>query len=90
MNNLEQSGTYGGFSYQDASISTGKEINVKEIFGEEYKNIAKDEIAMLEVIKPVVASDKRLGYHSEAHAYMFNEEMIETKIKTLKSQISKN
>jgi len=55
---------------------------------EEYKNIAKDEIAVLEAIKPVVASDKRFGYHSEAHAYLFNEEMIEEKIKTLKSQIN--
>jgi hypothetical protein len=55
---------------------------------EEYKSIAKDELALLEEIKPVVASDKRLGYHSEAHAYMFNEEMIQEKIKTLKSQIN--
>ena len=55
---------------------------------EEYKSIARNEIAVLEEIKPVVASDKRFGYHSEAHAYMFNEEMIETKIKTLKSQVS--
>ena len=37
-------------------------------------------------IKPVVASDKRLGYHSEAHAYMFNEEMIQEKIEELKAQ----
>jgi hypothetical protein len=55
---------------------------------EEYKTIAKDELAVLETIKPVVASDKRLGYHSEAHDYMFNEEMIQEKIKTLKSQIN--
>jgi hypothetical protein len=57
---------------------------------EEYKNIAKDEIAVLEAIKPVVASDKRFGYHSEAHAYMFDTEMIEEKINSLKSQIGKN
>ncbi len=57
---------------------------------EEYKNIAKDEIAVLEAIKPVVASDKRFGYHSEAHAYMFNEEMIEEKIKNLKTQANRN
>ena len=55
---------------------------------EEYKSIAEDELAVLEAIKPVVASDKRLGYHSEAHAYMFNEEMIQEKINTLKSQIA--
>lgn len=55
---------------------------------EEYKGIAKDELAVLEAIKPVVASDERLGYHSEAHAYMFNEEMIQEKIKTLKYQIN--
>ncbi|MCK4982406.1 MAG: hypothetical protein KAS17_05755, partial [Victivallaceae bacterium] len=53
---------------------------------EEYKTIAKDELAVLEAIKPVVASDKRLGYHSEAHAYMFNEEMIQEKINALKKQ----
>jgi len=56
---------------------------------EEYKSIVKDELAVLEEIKPVVGSDKRFGYHSEAHAYMFNAEMIEIKIKTLKSQINK-
>jgi hypothetical protein len=56
---------------------------------EEYKSIAKDELAVLEAIKPVVASDKRLGYHSEAHAYMFNEEMIQEKINALKKQIKK-
>jgi hypothetical protein len=55
---------------------------------EEYKNIAKDEVAVLEAIKPVVASDKRFGYHSEAHAYMFNAEMIEEKINSLKSQLN--
>jgi len=54
---------------------------------EKYKSIAKDELAVLEAIKPVVASDKRLGYHSEAHAYMFNEEMIQEKINALKKQI---
>ena len=55
---------------------------------EEYKSIAKDELAVLEAIKDVVGSDKRFGYHSEAHAYMFNQEMIQEKIKTLKSQIN--
>ena len=54
---------------------------------EEYKNIAKDEITILEAIKAVVASDKRQGYHSEAHAYMFNAEMIQTKIDTLELQL---
>ena len=53
---------------------------------EEYKSIAEDELAVLEAIKPIVASDKRLGYHSEAHAYMFNEELIQEKIEKLKAQ----
>jgi hypothetical protein len=55
---------------------------------EEYKSIAKNELAVLEEIKPVVASDKRQGYHSEAHAYFFNEEMIQEKINTFKIQLN--
>lgn len=55
----------------------------------EYRKIAEDEIALLEQIKPVVASDKRQGYHSEAHAYFFNEEMIAHKINNLKKQLNK-
>ncbi len=54
---------------------------------EEYKSIAKDELEVMEAIEPVLASDKRQGYHSEAHAYFFNAEMIQEKIKILKSQI---
>jgi hypothetical protein len=54
----------------------------------EYKAIAQDELAVLEAIKPIVASDKRQGYHSEAHAYMFNEDMIQEKINALKNQIN--
>jgi hypothetical protein len=53
----------------------------------EYKDIAKDEIVLLETIKPVVASDKRFGYHSEAHAYMFDSASIQKKIDLLKTQI---
>lgn len=53
----------------------------------EYKNIAHNELMVLEEIKPVVAADKRQGYHPEAHTYMFNEAMIENKIKQLKAQI---
>jgi hypothetical protein len=53
----------------------------------EYSKIAEDEIALLEEIKPVVASDSRLGYHSEAHAYMFSETLIQKKINELKAQI---
>ncbi len=53
-----------------------------------YRAVAEDELAVLEAIKPVVASDKRQGYHSEAHAYMFNEEMIANKIEALKQQLT--
>jgi len=63
-------------------------LNWSENKIEEYKSIAKNELAVLEEIKPVVASDKRQGYHSEAHAYFFNEEMIQEKINTLKVQLN--
>ena len=62
-------------------------LNWSEAKIEEYRNIAKDELTVLEAIKPVVASDKRLGYHSEAHAHMFSEEKIQEKITALKTQI---
>jgi hypothetical protein len=48
-----------------------------------YKKISKDELENLNQVLPYVENDKRFGYHSEAHDYMFNAEMIKKKIAVL-------
>ncbi len=53
----------------------------------DYQAIAADEIKLLRAIKPIVASDKRFGYHSEAHCYMFNADLIQKKIDALEAQL---
>ena len=49
----------------------------------EYNAITKDELQNIKHILPYVAQDKRFGYHSEAHCYMFNAQMIKKKISEL-------
>lgn len=51
----------------------------------EFKAVAEDEIAVLEAITPVLALDSRLGYHPEAHAYMFDAPSIQRKIRHLRN-----
>jgi hypothetical protein len=48
-----------------------------------YKQISEDELDNLKQVLPYVEQDKRFGYHSEAHDYMFNAEMIKKKITAL-------
>jgi hypothetical protein len=49
----------------------------------EFENIAADELDNLRKVLPFVKRDSRQGYHSEAHGYMFNAEMIGKKIAVL-------
>jgi hypothetical protein len=46
----------------------------------EYNKITKDELQNIKQVLPYVEQDKRFGYHSEAHCYMFNAEDIRKKI----------
>lgn len=46
----------------------------------EYNEISKDELQNIKHVLPYVEQDKRFGYHSEAHGYMFNAEMLKYKI----------
>jgi hypothetical protein len=46
----------------------------------EYNKISKNELDNLKHVLPYIEHDKRFGYHSEAHGYMFNAEMIRQKI----------
>jgi hypothetical protein len=54
----------------------------------EFKEIAADELANLHKVLPFVERDSRQGYHSEAHGYMFNAEMIREKITALEKVLS--
>jgi hypothetical protein len=54
----------------------------------EFKEIAADELANLHKVLPFVERDSRQGYHSEAHGYMFNAEMIREKITALEKLLS--
>ncbi len=49
----------------------------------EYSHISKDEMENLKNILPYIEQDKRFGYHSEAHGYMFNAKMLKQKIAVL-------
>jgi hypothetical protein len=51
-----------------------------------YKQISEDELINLQQVLPYIEQDSRLGYHSEAHGYMFNAEIIKKKIATLIAQ----
>jgi hypothetical protein len=56
----------------------------------QYIRIIRNEQENLEAALPLVKKDKRLGFHGEAFDYMFNAELIEKKIATLKRQIRKH
>ncbi len=53
----------------------------------DYKDILKYEISNLKEVLPFVKSDKRFGFHSEAHDYMFDATSIEKKIIALTEQL---
>ncbi len=49
----------------------------------EFHNIAKDELANLQEVLPIIEQDTRFGFHIEAKGYMFDAPAIKTKIKNL-------
>jgi len=55
----------------------------------QYCRIVKDESANLNAVLPIVEGDWRFGFHSEAHAYMFDRISIKKKIDALKKQMRK-
>ena len=54
----------------------------------EYNEITKDELQNIKRALPYVEQDKRFGYHSEAHCYMFNAEDIRKKILAIENYFS--
>ncbi len=54
----------------------------------EYNKITKDELQNIKRVLPYLEQDKRFGYHSEAHAYMFNAEMIKNKISVISNELT--
>ena len=52
------------------------------------RKIIVDEIENLDCLKEVLGRDLRLGYNLEARKYMFNRELVETKIAKLEKLIS--
>lgn len=50
---------------------------------EEWRRIAADELNNLKRLLPVVEQDSRIGYHIEAHEYLFTAPLIRRKIKNL-------
>jgi hypothetical protein len=52
-----------------------------------YLDIAEDELENLRAVLPYVQADKRFGYHSEAHAYLYDAAEIRKKINALQRQL---
>ena len=55
---------------------------------EAYLPIARDELANLEAVLPIVEGDERFGWHSDAQAYLFDAERIRQKIADLERQLN--
>ena len=53
----------------------------------EYNEISKYELRNMKRVLPFIEKDKRFGYHSEAHGYMFDAESITKKIASLDRQL---
>ena len=51
----------------------------------QFAAVAADEIANLEEALPLLKADSRLGFHAECQAYMFSAELVEAKLKALRS-----
>jgi hypothetical protein len=53
----------------------------------ELAGIMRDEIANARAAIPLVESDPRLGYHLEAHAYMYTPALIRAKIARMEEEL---
>ena len=52
---------------------------------EEWLEIVKAELSVVEYVLPYVEADPQQGWHIEGDFYSFNAELIRKKIETLKS-----
>ncbi len=55
---------------------------------EAIRQIMRDELAHLEEVLPIVAADKRLGFHSECNRYMFTAKGIRRKMRQLRAELA--
>jgi len=54
-----------------------------------YLRIIRNELPNLEAVLPIVERDKRLGWHPECQAYLFDAKRIRSKISSLKRQLKR-
>jgi hypothetical protein len=52
-----------------------------------FLRIARNELANLEQVLPILERDPRLGWHSECQAYMFDAESVRGKMASLRKQL---
>ena len=55
-----------------------------------YQKIIRDELENVRAALPFVEADKRFGFHSEAHAYLFDAARMKKKIRALEKQLAEN
>jgi hypothetical protein len=53
-----------------------------------YQKIIRDELENVQAALPFVEADRRFGYHTEAHAYLYDAPRLKTKIRSLKNQLA--
>ena len=56
-----------------------------DAMSEEWLEIVKSELSVVEYVLPYVEADPQQGWHIEGDFYSFNAELIRKKIETLKS-----
>lgn len=52
-----------------------------------YQKIVRDELENLRAVLPFVEADSRFGYHTEAHAYLYDARTLKSKIRALEKQL---
>ncbi|MEI8351086.1 MAG: hypothetical protein WCG36_02120 [bacterium] len=53
-----------------------------------WRAVAQDELAHLQALLPLLHGEQEIGYHSEAQAWFFTEELVQKKIADLEAQLS--
>lgn len=59
----------------------------REELRKDYRSIAEAELKLLREALPYLEEDRRLGFHSEAHVYMFDAAKIRSKIQAIEVQL---
>ena len=52
-----------------------------------YRKIIRDELANVQAALPLVEADDRFGFHTEAHAYLYDAPRLKKKIRALQKQL---